>query len=124
MYLLQQRQNLNLQDPEDIMDLLIEDSSTPERLRALNRICEADKELISKVMYCIDINRKTVDWYNVFNMDYSPSGYAGLIWAKSIWDGKTMTGKDLIALTVQMTNKMRQAVLEAASYTLDVRVLS
>jgi len=110
MYLLQQRQNLNLQDPEDILDLLIEDSSTPERLRVLNRKCEADKELISKVMYCIDINRKSVDWYNAFNMDYSPSGYAGLIWAKSIWDGKTMTGKDLIALTVQMTNKMRQAV--------------
>jgi len=122
MYLLKLKNERHNQDPEDILDSLISDPSTPNRLTALNRICEADKELISKVMYCIDTSRMEVDWYSVFNMDYSDSGYAGLVWAKSIWDGKTMNGKDLFSLLKQMTDEMKIAVLEGASFAWNIRL--
>lgn len=89
-------------------------------MQAVIRILEADDELKFKVTRCIDVHRMDIDWYTVFNMDYSPSAYAGVVWARSLWDFHVMPGKDLFGLVHQMSEEMKKAVSDATNITWDV----
>ena len=108
--------------PDDVIDYLCEDPTTPDKLRALMRIIEIDEELMEKVPRYIDIESKNVDWYSVFNMNYRPSAYAGLVWAKSLWDAKIMDGKDIFRLSFDMNEKMKKAVLDATNFAWDTNI--
>jgi len=120
MQLLQVPKRHNFNTPDDVIDYLVEDGRTPDRMQAVIRILEADDELKNKVTRCIDVERMDIDWYTVFNMDYSPSGYAGLIWAKSLWDANAMVGKDVFGLVRQMNEEMKKAVSDATNFAWDI----
>ena len=114
MYALKTQSRNSLATPDDVIDYLIECPGTPDRISAVMCIVETDEELMEKVTRCVDVEKKDIDWYQVFNMDYTPSAYAGLVWAKSLYDGKTMSGKDIFSLIGDMNKKMRGAILEGA----------
>ena len=61
--------------------------NTSAQMQAVLRIISEEDELLSKVGPLIDEGRNKIDWYEVFNMHYSPSNHAALVWAYCIWEG-------------------------------------
>jgi hypothetical protein len=85
----------------------------PTELRAVLRIVTADNELKQKALPFVNIERREIDWQNIFRHDFSSSHRAALIWAKICWLDEMPAKADPFDRAFSMDNCLREAVLEA-----------
>lgn len=87
--------------------------SLPSELRAVLTIFSADKELRTKALPHVNIERQEIDWHRITINDFSSGHSAAITWAKSIWTASQPTELDIFERSTSMDQQMRLAVLRA-----------
>lgn len=87
----------------------------PAELRAVLRIFSYDQELRRKALPHVDVERRSIDWTEIWRNDFGGGHAAAILWAQAIWCDEVTTKSDPFTRAFAMDHRLREVVLEALS---------
>ncbi len=87
----------------------------PSQFRAVLKIVSADQELRRKALPHVDLERREVNWTEIFNSDLGSGHRAALIWAKALYRDEAPPRADVFDRAFAMDGSLRSVVLEAVA---------
>lgn len=88
-------------------------SPLPSELRAVLTILEADTELKTKALPCVDLEKREINWNKIFSQDFATGHRAALVWAKALWLDQAPVKSDPFDRAFSMDTHLRTAVVQA-----------
>ncbi len=98
---------------EKLIDENTEETTLPRELRAVITILASDPELVRKALPSVDIDRREINWDEIYSNDFGGGHSAALSFAKAIWCDKVSTEADPFDRAFAMDPKLQNAVLRA-----------
>ena len=88
-------------------------AQVPREFRAVLAILEADVELKAKALSSVDLQKREINWDEIFKHDFGSGHRAALIWAKALYVGRRPLRADPFDRASAMDMNLRRAVLKA-----------
>lgn len=88
-------------------------SPLPSELRTVLMIFEADNEMKTKALPCVDLEKREINWNKIFSQDFASGHRAALVWAKALWTDQSPVKSDPFDRAFSMDTHLRKAVVQA-----------
>jgi hypothetical protein len=89
------------------------ENGLPTQLRAVLTIVSCDQELRRKALPFVNIERREVNWSEIFKNDLGSGHRAALVWAKSLYRDEAPIKVDPFDRALSMDASLRGTVLQA-----------
>lgn len=101
-------------EQEDWKDELAEATADlPREIRAVMHIFNYDEELRAKALPHVNIERRSINWPNIWANDFGGGHSAAIVWAQAIWCDRMETKIDPFDRAFAMGSDLQRMVIEA-----------
>ena len=90
-----------------------DESRLPVELQAVLQIFQYDRELQTKALPHVDVNRASINWARIWENDFGGAHAAALTWAQAIWCDQIETRSDPFDRAFAMDLGLRRVVLKS-----------
>jgi hypothetical protein len=85
---------------------------SPE-LQAVLHIFSINDELRTKALPHVDIEKENINWFIIGRQHFTSGNNSAVMWARSIWLGRSPIDDDLLERSFSMDLKVRKSIVEA-----------